>query len=364
MKNIVFPPNIGVTNYGTVRLGKDFIADGDDKSRSAKIRFQTHAHKDHTNGWLKNIRPGRALVTTKPTLAILGLEYPHIYKNGNIFTAKHNETILSSDLINEKFLSGREIDEAEVTLLDANHMVGSSQVFVKNKTTGLRTLYSGDIGWPLDIIPEADLLVLDATYSRIKTNKNREWIRNNAISEILGLISSNISVSPIYIYARYGIMQEITQKIIENIDADINFVASDEIIEKTNIISEFLSSAPSKIYKEEEKYDLKNVIHLKEFHKKQNESFSGLNITITNFRSQNSSPVQKSTDGDYINAVVALTNHASGDELSEYIKIVNPKYIITDSYRNAQNAEILADEISLKFKIPTIPSSLSSVWKD
>ena len=39
-ENIVFPPNIGVTNYGTVRLGKDFIADGDDKSRSAKIDFR------------------------------------------------------------------------------------------------------------------------------------------------------------------------------------------------------------------------------------------------------------------------------------------------------------------------------------
>ena len=31
MSNIVFPENIGVTNYGTVRLGGNFIADGNDK---------------------------------------------------------------------------------------------------------------------------------------------------------------------------------------------------------------------------------------------------------------------------------------------------------------------------------------------
>ena len=35
MSKIVFPENIGVTEYGTVRLGKDYIADGNDRTRRA-----------------------------------------------------------------------------------------------------------------------------------------------------------------------------------------------------------------------------------------------------------------------------------------------------------------------------------------
>ena len=363
MSKIVFPENIGVTNYGTVRLGKSFIADGNDKTSKARIRIQTHAHKDHTDKWIKNIRPGRALVTSKPTLAILSLEYPHVNINSNIHTLSNSEKILSKDLIQERFLQGRTIEDAEITLFDANHMVGSSQVFIKNHDTGLSVLYSGDIGWPLEVIPNADVLVLDATYSRIKTDENKEWERKDAISKILTLISSNLATQPIYIYARYGVMQEIVEKIIENIDTEINFVASDDIIKKTEIIAKFKSSTPINFKKEEDKYELKNVVHLKEFHKKQNESLTGLNITITNFRSQNSSP-DRVIDNDYQNVVIALTNHASGDEISNYVESVNPKYVITDSFRNSTNAEVLADEITKKFKIPAIPSTLSSVWKD
>ena len=363
MKKIIFPKNVGVTEYGTIRLGKDFIADGNDRERLARIRFQTHAHKDHTYGWMKSIRPGRALVTSEPTLSILSLENPNVNINGNIHTLVHNEIQNSKNLINPKFIIDYEIDEAEVKLLDANHMVGSSQVFVKNNSTSLEVLYSGDIGWPLDIIPHADVLILDATYSRIETNANKEWERKDAVTTILNLVTSNLSTEPIYIYARYGIMQEIVEKIIENIDAELNFVASDEIIAKTKIIAEHKSSIPAVIHKEEEKYELKNVIHLKEFHKKQNESLDGINITITNFRAKNISPVEYKSN-DRKNVVVALTNHASGKEVSEYISQVNPKYVITDSFRNSSNAEILADEITKKFKIPAIASRQSSVWKD
>ena len=64
-------------------------------------------------------------------------------------------------------------------------------------------------------------------------------------------------------------MQEIVEKIIENIDTEINFVASDDIIKKTEIIAKFKSSTPINFKKEEDKYELKNVVHLKEFHKKQ-----------------------------------------------------------------------------------------------
>ena len=87
----------------------------------------THAHKDHTDKWIRNIRPGRALVTSKPTLAILSLEYPHVNINSNIHTLSNSETISSKDLIQDRFLQERIIENAEIKAKE----LGLSKKFIK-----------------------------------------------------------------------------------------------------------------------------------------------------------------------------------------------------------------------------------------
>jgi len=249
-------------------------------------------------------------------------------------------------------------------LYDANHMTGSSQVLYRNNSKDYSALYSGDIGWPIQEIPESEILILDTTYSELEANRNKEYTREDAVNKMLGLISSNLSHKPIYLYARYGMMQELIEKILENINADINFVASEDLIRKTEIMAGFRSSLPKIINDYEFNYDFKNVIHLKDFHKKQNETLPGINLTITNFRSQNE--LQNTPDevtGEYQNYKIPITNHANGNELFEYIDRVNPQIVITDSYRNNPSSVKLAENIKKKFNILSLPSFELSTWE-
>ena len=64
MDNKSIPEGVGVSHYGTIRLGNDVVVDGLDHSRKSRIRVQTHAHKDHTYGWIKHIN---CLLYTSPS---------------------------------------------------------------------------------------------------------------------------------------------------------------------------------------------------------------------------------------------------------------------------------------------------------
>ena len=52
-------------------------------------------HKGSYIRVVENIRPGRALITSKPTIELLGLDYPNVHKNGNIVPLLHNQEIES-----------------------------------------------------------------------------------------------------------------------------------------------------------------------------------------------------------------------------------------------------------------------------
>jgi len=358
------PEGVGVSHYGTIRLGSDVVVDGLDHTRKSRIRVQTHAHKDHTFGWVKHIKPGRALLATEPTIKILSLENKNVKINGNIHKSLHGEIKEIKGLIHLNHLVNHELDSGNLSLYDANHMTGSSQVLYRNNSKDYSALYSGDIGWPIQEIPESEILILDTTYSELEANRNKEYTREDAVNKMLGLISSNLSHKPIYLYARYGMMQELIEKILENINADINFVASEDLIRKTEIMAGFRSSLPKIINDYEFNYDFKNVIHLKDFHKKQNETLPGINLTITNFRSQNE--LQNTPDevtGEYQNYNIPITNHANGNELFEYIDRVNPQIVITDSYRNNPSSVKLAENIKKKFNILSLPSFELSTWE-
>tara|TARA_B100000287_G_scaffold314477_1_gene297941 strand:+ start:4574 stop:5671 length:1098 start_codon:yes stop_codon:yes gene_type:complete len=364
LDNKSIPEGVGVSHYGTIRLGNDVVVDGLDHSRKSRIRVQTHAHKDHTYGWIKHIKPGRALLATEPTVRILSLENKNVNINGNIHISLHGEIKEATRLIQSNHLINHNLDTGNLSLFDANHMTGSSQVLYENTSKGYSALYSGDIGWPIQEIPKSEILILDTTYSNLESSRDKDYTREDAINKLLGLISSNLSRKPIYIYARYGMMQELIEKILENINTKINFVASEDLIKKTEIMAGFRSSLPQIINYGEFNHNLTNVIHLKDFHKKQNETLPGINLTITNFRSQNE--LKNTPDeitGEYQNYNIPVTNHANGTELYEYIDRVNPQIVITDSYRNNPSSVKLSESIKKKFNILSVPSSELSTWK-
>ena len=53
---------------------------------------------------------------------------------------------------------------------------------------GYSALYSGDIGWPIQEIPKSDINS-NTTYSNLESSRDKDYIREDAINKLLGLIS-------------------------------------------------------------------------------------------------------------------------------------------------------------------------------
>ena len=78
----------------------------------------------------------------------------------------------------------------------------------------------------------------------------------------------------------------------------------------------------------------------------------------------NESPINKSrkVENQYN---VGLSCHATLDESLEYIRNVNPKNVITDSFRNQTGADTLANQINGNLQIlkPLHPNLLIDILK-
>ena len=122
-----------------ISLGEYNIA-LDSRDDEANVNFVSHAHTDHISGLRRN----------KKALA----------------------SEVTKDLVESRSsLSMELIDEPEcVELLNAGHMLGSKQLYVKNDLYGYSILYSGDYQTAEPILAEkiemkrADVLIVDSTY--------------------------------------------------------------------------------------------------------------------------------------------------------------------------------------------------------
>ena len=112
----------------------------DSRDDEANVNFVSHAHSDHTAGLRKN----------KKALA----------------------SEITKDLIESRSSISLElVDEPDcVELLNAGHILGSKQLYIKNDLRGYSLIYSGDYQTSEPIIAEkiqykqADVLIVDSTY--------------------------------------------------------------------------------------------------------------------------------------------------------------------------------------------------------
>ncbi len=112
----------------------------DSKDEDANVNFVSHAHTDHLSGLRKNKKALTSEVTKE------------------LIESRSNITV-------------ERLDEPDcVDLLNAGHVLGSKQLYVKNDLYGYSLLYSGDYQISKPIIAEeletkqADVLIIDSTY--------------------------------------------------------------------------------------------------------------------------------------------------------------------------------------------------------
>ncbi len=358
MAQLKFPSFFGVEEgkNSAIRLGQYVVADGLDRKKESLVRIQSHTHTDHLSNWKHHIKPDRKFVLSEASKEILMLEERHIKRRANIFTPKNGQVLPLSI----------EDTNLNIKLYDAKHMIGSVQCTVEYSNGDLFG-YSGDIGEDVDQIIKADYLVLDTAYTRFQQGENRTWTRLDAFKKFLEIIEERTKFGPIHIYARTGMLQEAVQYIERFSELNFKYVASKTVIELCNLFRSRGQTLPDQIEDISlfEKSDLSNLIYLRPYESKGNETLHSTVIDISNFSAPNKTPekiISKSDES--LSVQICISNHVHGNLLKNYIEATEAKFIITDSSRSSfEKAINLSNEIKNNLNIDSMPAHEIDYWK-
>ena len=211
-------------------------------------------------------------------------------------------------------------------------MIGSVQCSVEYSNGELYG-YSGDIGEDVDQIVKADYLVLDTAYTKFHQGRNRSWTRLDAFKKLLEIIDERSKVGPIHIYARTGMLQEAVQYIERFSEQSFTYIASKGIVDLCNLFKTRGQILPDNIedISSFETKEFTNLIYLRPYESKGNETLESTVIDISNFSAPNETPekIISKTDKN-LNVQICISNHVHGDLLKDYIKATEAKFVITD----------------------------------
>lgn len=243
-------------------------------------------------------------------------------------------------------------DAGTLRLLKANHIPGSSQVYIESD--GETMLYSGDFGYPDVQIRQADHLVIDSSHGDPWYDGNTD--RHSVKNRMFEYAEEHLESRPqMVIQGHSGTLQEIVRHFEvgygKKMDSGIAFV-----MEKRQ--KKVLHS----IYRAE-RHEFRDIIEYEspEYWKMINDNkkcivFSTASILDEQLRSlhkiiidqfrftKSDAPIIPFEGGCRFN----LAAHTSINGIYKYIEAVNPKYIVTD-YSRSRYAKRLAKLIEQKF---------------
>lgn len=252
-----------------------------------------------------------------------------------------------------------------VQLLKANHIPGSSQVYVESGDKSL--LYSGDFGFPDVQIKHTDYLVIDATHGDpwYDGKTDRKSVKNRMFEDIREKMNSN---KPVVIQTSSGTLQEL----IRHFEVVYGSKLSSDV---TSVMVKNQEKILKNIYKDEQgefrdavEYKSKEFWQLVKNNKKfvmfstssilDEELRSFYTIIIDKFRfSKEQTAIIPFEGGCRYN----LAAHASINDIYSYVEGVNPKYVVTDNSRSS-HAKKLAKLIEQKF--PSIRTEYRPPWSN
>jgi len=352
---------------GGIEIGNNVVIDGPIK-RNQNLHIITHAHTDHaTHSQIVESMgsSGSEILMTPPTYDLMEYTALNLRNNFRFKCQEYNKTELYKNA-----------GSVEVQFLDANHMLGSTQVKITDPSLDFSVGYSGDIGRNIEKPIDVDVLVLDATYATFEDK--RRYAKEDSFDvlayKMLEYINKGVGIN---IVAHSGMLQSTLHNL--GIRKDIfgfsiwdkfpQILSGGQTKEQAEKIKHFC-----KVYKQWS-FSQPEVLNLKddrddtwslEVDNSRIAVFSNLEDIQNNFLptficeynpsgyDQPLTPSKRIKDGYHI----ALTEHDTGNSLDEYIKNVDPQIIITDSVRAnpTRKAEDLAILIEKKLKIKAISS--------
>jgi len=339
-----FPDFININKdwaYGSIELGQKVVCDGLVKSKNDLVVY-SHAHEDHVN----NTLIAQAYIQDKNVvMSEITRELCSSYMTVNLDYDFNLKVIPNDELV--------EFENVSIKLLEAKHILGSSQIEVHDKKYG-KIGYSGDFGEDVFDTIDVDFLVLDSTYSG--DFQNRKWSMEYALECLIDDIQSNLGKQDINLIADSGLLQFILHNL--NIWSDFPEVISGKK-EKgwSEVYSKHQYNQPKKFAikgsDEERQLKMTNPTVITVGHNRSilNEIPKGLTYIVKNIGIENEEPINQINENL---KRVGLSSHATGTNVVDYVDKVKPSYVITDSSRSSNNAKKLAELIGGQLGIPAI----------
>ena len=321
---------------GTIFLGRQVSCDG---FSLRPVRVITHVHDDHIRGFESSLGVHEAIVMLPATkdllLAIKGKRSMEIRRN---LIAVEASTLFSF---------GRE----KITLVAANHILGSAQVLVETEE-GYRVAYTVDFGWPTTVL-KVEELVIDATYGSpeyVRAYKEEDVIRDlvELVDDLVRKQRIRVCVKAFTGRLQYA-MQQLQGRVnvpflagrrqtrIAEVYRDYG-VLVDEVVDRMS---------PEGVRIANEKEPFVTFHHLAE---KIPETEYDVCVYISAYMVPKEDPVIQTGSRTYR---VALTDHADFNETLAYVQESAPKVVLVDNSRGG-DARSLATEIKSRLGIEAV----------
>lgn len=293
-------------------------------------RIQSHDHKDHMSKFFTSFARNKYVISHKATIDLIKALNPKKAK-----ALDYRDNIFSVDYKKVFDIEGR----YHVTLYQNAHVLGSSQILIKDLESNLRVLYSSDIGPQIierDLfIPECDVLIIDSTCGTTNIAKQKEYSESEEC--LMDSISDNLSYDgPMQISGHRGTIEKVILKFIEEfpthkIYLSKNILASLEVYRKFGWPFEPAENFGNinEIIPEDKKYIYFCTPSETEYY---NHNWNTLHYRLSGLRSAASEYITR--NGDIFDCF--LTAHASYATTIEYILKTKAKRVIIDKIRGSE----------------------------
>ena len=365
----------GIVHDGSIGIGKNTVVDGSITGR--EIGVFSHIHSDHTMMFTQAKHECTAIFVSRPTFDLLGVleqndeEHPNLSAEA-YFRGRHIHPLdFNTPIVPKMFL--RKIDPGnkfsdKITLLEANHILGSAQVLV-NTNDNKSILYSSDFSYGTEPV-KCDVLILDATHGDPRFNAviDGDSLENTLCRLVEEYIESG---TPITIRAHVGRLQYTMSVLSQSIDSDIIFLASKKNSRLAKVYQKW--GMPIRNLMDDDLYEAEEIIGgnypFIEFKTEQARpsdvemSDKSAVFTLGGHHLGNKTVIQQLCDPQ----TKQLTNkfrlefgdHGNYDGILEYVDKCEPTLVVTDNYRSAWG-EKLADKITTELKIKAISQPAST----
>jgi putative mRNA 3-end processing factor len=325
--------NVSVTHRGAILLGNSVVCDAYHEKRP--LRVVTHAHADHTSGLRWSLRECRKVIMTEATRDLIDiLEGPLGHRLNIIETLEYGKTL--------------RFNGENITLYKAQHILGASQVLVELEN-GQKVGWTGDFRLDGTPILDCDTLVVESTYGSPSCRRSFD---DEVRDLLVKCVETHLREGTVYIFGYHGKLQEVMQ-ILQEADISVPFVMPEKVYKVSKICEKhgMQVGCLTQTTENQAKALLDEDLPCVAFYHMNSRGKVGLNnkrICVSGWEFRK--PCRQISEKEY---VIALSDHSDFNGLLEYVRLANPKRVITDNHTKG-HGEILAKEIRRRLGIPAV----------